>query len=176
MATTESQTIPTNQLLSGRTLSIWNFALTTPPAEFQAYLKAFPDGNFTSLAAARLDDLKARQQAAGTAVAALSPARFDGKWEWESVELSGECGGARFSKFEVNGGSIKGSGRHPLVGPIRLSGKVDDQGAVSLVGSGRGVLLTFTGRLTESEGSGTVDVSGDGNCSGRWRVTRVDTN
>ena len=167
-------TTPSQPSRSDLDVTFWNSIEDGDnPADFQAYLKAFPDGNFTSLAAARLDGLKARQQAA---VAALSAARFDGQWKWDFVDLSGECSGARFSKFEINGGSIKGSGRHPLVGHIRISGRVDDQGAVSLVGSGRGALLRFTGRLTESEGSGTVEVSGNGTCSGPWRVSRVDTN
>ena len=86
------------------------------------------------------------------------------------------CSSARFKKFKVDGGSIKASGRHPIVGNIRISGTVDDQGAVSMVGGAGGILLRFTGRLTESEGSGTVDMTGVESCTGRWRVTRVDTN
>ena len=41
-----------------------------------------------------LQDLNARQQAAGTAVAALPLTRFDGKWKWKRVDLDGPCGNA----------------------------------------------------------------------------------
>ncbi len=164
-------------------VTFWNSIKDSEnPADFQAYLKTFTEGSFRSLAEVRLDaaQKKAQQQAttppAETAVAALSAARFDGKWKWHSVDLTGPCSSATFKKFVVKGGSIKASGRHPMIGNIPITGKVDDQGVVSLVGAKSGVLLRFKGRMTESEGSGTVDMTGAENCSGRWSVTRVGTN
>ncbi len=164
-------------------VTFWNSIKDSDnPADFQAYLKTFTEGSFTSLAKVRLDAAQEKAQqrtsveTAEPAVAAISVARFDGKWKWRSVDLTGQCSSARFKEFEISSGSIKGSGRHPLSGNIHISGKVDDQGDVSMIGSTRHIRLNFTGRLSESEGEGSVDVTGLANCSGRWRVTRVDAN
>ncbi len=153
------------------------------PADFEAYLKTFPGGSFTSLATLRLEDLTAEaarraaaEEAAGTAVAALPMARFDGKWKWKKVDLDGACSTTRFRNLEIQGGTIQGSGRHPTGGFISVKGQVDERGVATMQGSGGSFTLRFTGRFTETEGSGRVDVSGVANCSGTWRVTKRSVN
>ena len=115
-------------------------------------------------------------QTAALPLATLPLDRFDGKWKWKKVDLDGACGSAKFRKLEIRGGTIEGSGRHPIGGFISVVDEVDEQGVVTMRGYGGSFKLQFTGRLTETEGSGQVDMTGVINCSGIWRVTKRSVN
>lgn len=169
-------------------VTFWNSIKDSDnPADYRAYLTTFPEGAFASLAKVRLEeagskasrqtaaaaaDLPAAKEAGEDKVAALPLGRFDGKWKWQSVDLSGPCSSFRFNSFKVDQGRVKAAGRHPIAGYLSLTGTIDREGSLSMRGSAAGVTLKFSGRMSETEGKG--DITGE--CGGRWHVTRIGSN
>ena len=82
---------------------------------------------------------------------------FDGAWAVVSVG----CGGASTGAAIVSNGRIIGQG---------VTGTVSANGSVRSVGNYNGIIVTSSGRVSGSSGSGTFQRS-DG-CSGRWTSSK----
>ena len=109
---------------------------------------------------------------AGVCVAALateSPARtpFDGAWSVLIVTEKGKCDRAYRYPVKIERGSVGYAGSASFT----VSGKVDPKGAVTVTVARGSQSATGTGRMSDSDGSGTW-IAGSGDCSGTWTAER----
>jgi hypothetical protein len=113
--------------------------------------------------------------AALTVLAATVPAsapaaarsNFDGKWSVLIVTQQGACDRAYRYPVKIDNGAVGYAGDSAFT----VSGKVGDNGAVTVRVGRNGQSANGRGRLSATDGSGNW-VAGSGECSGTWTAER----
>lgn len=148
---------------------------STNPAEYRAYLEAFPNGRFAPLARVRAGLAKPDAPAAPPAVA---PKGFDGRWKGEIWSDGGSpvCGGLRFSGLlVVQGGRASGYLSHGYAGQMMLRGGVSPTGELTDAFAAGGVeeVILLAGRFDATTAAGTWESRSYG-CLGKWSAKRME--
>jgi hypothetical protein len=108
---------------------------------------------------------------AATAVPASAPAtaksNFDGQWSVLIVTQKGTCDRAYRYPVKIDNGSVGYAG----TASFTVSGKVGDNGAVTVLVARGNQSAKGQGRLSGRDGSG-VWTAGSGDCSGTWTAER----
>jgi hypothetical protein len=108
---------------------------------------------------------------AATAVPASAPAtaksNFDGQWSVLIVTQKGTCDRAYRYPVKIENGSVGYAGNASFT----VSGKVGDNGAVTVVVARGSTSAKGQGRLSGTDGSGMWTAS-SGECSGTWTAER----
>jgi len=113
--------------------------------------------------------------AAVTLLAATVPAsapasartNYDGKWSVLIVTHKGSCDRAYRYPVQIDNGSVGYAGDSSFT----VSGKVGDNGAVTVKVARGGQSANGQGRLSATDGSG-MWTAGSGDCSGTWTAER----
>jgi hypothetical protein len=92
---------------------------------------------------------------------------FDGSWSVLIVTEKGSCDRAYRYPVKIQNGSVGYAGS----ASFNVSGKVGDNGAVSVTISRGNQSAKGTGHMSASDGSGTW-TAGSGECSGTWTAER----
>jgi hypothetical protein len=94
-------------------------------------------------------------------------APFDGSWSVVVVTRRGACDPSFRTSVYISNGIVSGGGG------ASVSGRVSNNGAVSVVVSGGPGRAHGTGRLRGNSGGGSWSGSGSqGSCSGAWSASR----
>jgi len=104
--------------------------------------------------------------AAPAPMAAPTPS-FDGAWSVLIVTEHGKCDRAYRYPVKIERGSVGYAGSASFT----VSGKVDPRGAVTVTVARGSQSATGTGRMSDSDGSGTW-IARSGDCSGTWTAER----
>jgi hypothetical protein len=108
---------------------------------------------------------------AATAVPASAPAtaksNFDGQWSVLIVTQKGTCDRAYRYPVKISNGSVGYAGDASFT----VSGKVGDNGAVTVLVARGSQSAKGQGRLSGTDGSG-LWTAGSGECSGTWTAER----
>jgi hypothetical protein len=108
---------------------------------------------------------------AATAVPASAPAtarsNFDGNWSVLIVTQKGTCDRAYRYPVKIQNGSVGYAGSASFT----VSGKVGDNGAVTVTVARGSQSAKGQGRLSGTDGSG-LWTAGSGECSGTWTAER----
>ena len=108
---------------------------------------------------------------AATAVPASAPAtarsNFDGHWSVLILTQKGTCDRAYRYPVKIENGSVGYAGS----ASFNVSGKVGDNGTVTVTVSRGSQSAKGTGRMSGSDGAGTW-TAGSGDCSGTWTAER----
>ncbi len=108
---------------------------------------------------------------AATAVPASAPAtarsNFDGKWSVLIVTQKGTCDRAYRYPVKIDNGSVGYAGDSSFT----VSGKVGENGAVTVKVARGSQSANGQGRLSSTDGSG-MWIAGSGECSGTWTAER----
>ena len=115
-------------------------------------------------AAAMLDSLAIP---AGYAPIAAGKANFDGAWSVLIVTQKGTCDRAYRYPVKIDNGSVGYAGE----ASFNVSGKVAQNGAVTVTVSRGSTSATGTGRMSATDGAG-IWTAGSGDCSGTWTAER----
>lgn len=159
----------------GAELEFWrSIQNSTNPAEYRAYLEAFPNGRFAPLARVRAGLANPDVSAAPAA----PPKSFDGQWKGEIWSEGGSpiCGGLRFSgPLVVRGGRASGYLSHGYAGQMILSGGVSPTGKLVDAFAAGGVeeVIRFAGGFGAGTATGTWE-SGYYGCVGKWSAKRME--
>jgi len=94
-------------------------------------------------------------------------ASFDGTWSVLIVTQQGKCDRAYRYPVRISNGAVGYAGE----ASFNVSGSVGANGAVIVTVSRGSQSAKGTGRMSESDGSGTW-VAGSGECSGIWTAER----
>src|SRR5215212_3140682 len=92
---------------------------------------------------------------------------FDGTWSVLIVTEQGKCDRAYRYPVRISSGSVGYAGE----ASFNVSGKVGANGAVTVSVSRGSQSANGTGRMSDTDGSGTW-VAGSGDCSGTWTAER----
>ena len=92
---------------------------------------------------------------------------FDGTWSVLIVTEQGTCDRAYRYPVKIENGSVGYAG----TASFNVSGKVGDNGAVTVMVSRGSQSAKGTGRMSGSDGAGTW-TAGSGDCSGTWTAER----
>ena len=101
----------------------------------------------------------------GSALA--DPAKFDGTWSVLIVTQQGKCDRAYRYPVRISNGSVGYAGE----AAFNVSGSVGANGAVTVTVSRGSQSAKGTGRMSDTDGSGTW-VASSGDCSGTWTAER----
>jgi len=108
---------------------------------------------------------------AATAVPASAPAtarsNFDGQWSVLIVTQKGTCDRAYRYPVKIENGTVGYAGS----ASFNVTGKVGQNGAVTVTVSRGSNSATGTGRMSGTDGSGTWTAA-SGECSGTWTAER----
>src|SRR5436190_2513327 len=108
---------------------------------------------------------------AATAVPASAPAtarsNFDGNWSVLIVTEKGTCDRAYRYPVKIENGTVGYAG----TASFNVTGKVGQNGAVTVTVSRGSTSATGTGRMSGTDGSGTWTAA-SGECSGVWTAER----
>jgi hypothetical protein len=104
---------------------------------------------------------------AGSAPMATTKAAFDGGWSVLIVTEKGTCDRAYRYPVKIQNGSVGYAGSASFT----VSGKVGDNGAVTVTVARGNQSAKGTGRMSGNDGSGTW-TAGSGDCSGTWTAER----
>ena len=108
---------------------------------------------------------------AATAVPASAPAtarsNFDGQWSVLIVTQKGTCDRAYRYPVKIDNGSVGYAGDSSFT----VSGKVGENGAVTVKVARGSQSANGQGRLSATDGSG-MWIAGSGECSGTWTAER----
>lgn len=151
------------------------------PAEYRAYLEAFPNGRFAPLARVRatsLEELISGQPAAGSAAAEVSSQSLAGRWKGRLVSEGGSpiCGGVDFNgPMTIRDGWMSGWLLHSYAGQMMMNGKVTDRGELvgAVASSGVEEVIKLKGTFSGNTASGTWE-SGYHACMGKWSANKLD--
>ena len=99
-------------------------------------------------------------------ISAAKPS-FDGTWSVLIVTEKGKCDRAYRYPVRISNGSVGYAGQ----ASFNVSGSVGANGAVVVTVSQGSQSAKGTGRMSESDGSGTW-VAGSGDCAGTWTAER----
>jgi hypothetical protein len=94
-------------------------------------------------------------------------ASYDGTWSVLIVTQQGKCDRAYRYPVRISNGSVGYAGE----ASFNVSGSVGANGAVIVTVSRGSQSAKGTGRMSETDGSGTW-VAGSGDCSGTWTAER----
>jgi hypothetical protein len=94
-------------------------------------------------------------------------ANFDGAWSVLIVTEKGTCDRAYRYPVRIENGAVGYAGSAAFT----VSGKVGDNGAVTVTVSRGSQSAKGTGRMSGAEGAGTW-VAGSGDCAGTWTAER----
>ena len=92
---------------------------------------------------------------------------FDGGWSVLIVTEKGTCDRAYRYPVKIENGSVGYAGS----ASFNVSGKVGDNGSVTVTVSRGSQSAKGTGRMSASDGTGTW-IAGSGECSGTWTAER----
>jgi hypothetical protein len=92
---------------------------------------------------------------------------FDGQWSVLIVTQKGTCDRAYRYPVRISNGSVGYAGENSF----NVSGKVGDNGTVTVTVSRGSQSATGQGRLSATDGSG-MWTAGSGECSGTWTAER----
>jgi hypothetical protein len=92
---------------------------------------------------------------------------FDGGWSVLIVTEKGTCDRAYRYPVKIENGAVGYAGS----ASFNVSGKVGDNGAVTVTVSRGSQSAKGTGRMSATDGAGTW-TAGSGDCSGRWTAER----
>ena len=92
---------------------------------------------------------------------------FDGSWSVLIVTEKGTCDRAYRYPVKIHNGAVGYAG----TASFNVSGKVGDNGVVTVTVSRGSQSARGTGRMSGTDGSGTW-VAGSGECSGTWTAER----
>ena len=98
---------------------------------------------------------------------ASARSNFDGQWSVLIVTQKGTCDRAYRYPVKIERGAVGYAGSASFT----VSGKVDPKGAVTVTVARGSQSATGTGRMSDSDGSGTW-IAGSGDCSGTWTAER----
>ena len=98
---------------------------------------------------------------------ASARSNFDGTWSVLIVTQKGTCDRAYRYPVKIDNGSVGYAGDASFT----VSGKVGENGAVIVKVARGSQSATGTGRMSDSDGSGTW-IAGSGDCSGTWTAER----
>jgi hypothetical protein len=102
-----------------------------------------------------------------SAVTSASAAPFDGSWSVLIVTRSGTCDPTFRTSVSVSNGVVSGQGA------ANVSGRVSNNGSVSVHVSSGGSAASGSGRLRGNSGGGSWAGHGSqGRCSGSWSASR----
>jgi hypothetical protein len=106
---------------------------------------------------------------AATVPAAPAPARsnFDGQWSVLIVTQKGTCDRAYRYPVKIDNGSVGYAGDSSFT----VSGKVGDNGTVTVKVARGSQSANGQGRLSATDGAG-MWIAGSGDCSGTWTAER----
>lgn len=104
---------------------------------------------------------------AGSAPIAAGKASFDGGWSVLIVTEKGTCDRAYRYPVKIQNGAVGYAG----TASFNVTGKVGDNGAVTVTVSRGNQSATGTGRMSATDGGGTWS-TGSGECSGTWTAER----
>ena len=96
-----------------------------------------------------------------------SPKSFDGGWSVLIVTEKGTCDRAYRYPVKIDNGSVGYAGE----ASFNVSGKVAQNGAVTVTVSRGSTSATGTGRMSATDGAG-IWTAGSGDCSGTWTAER----
>ena len=99
-------------------------------------------------------------------ISAAKP-NFDGTWSVLIVTESGKCDRAYRYPVKIENGSVGYAGSASFT----VSGKVGTKGEVTVTVARGSQSANGTGRMSETDGSGTW-IAGSGECSGTWTAER----
>ena len=99
--------------------------------------------------------------------AAVAKSNFDGQWSVLIVTQKGTCDRAYRYPVKIDNGSVGYAGE----ASFNVSGKVAQNGAVTVTVSRGSTSATGTGRMSATDGSGTWTAA-SGECSGTWTAER----
>ena len=99
-------------------------------------------------------------------ISAAKP-NFDGAWSVLIVTEQGKCDRAYRYPVKIENGSVGYAGSASFT----VSGKVGTKGDVTVTVARGSQSANGTGRMSETDGSGTW-VAGSGECSGTWTAER----
>jgi hypothetical protein len=124
-----------------------------------------------SLFSRAIPALAAAAMLTATAVPASAPAfarsNYDGQWSVLIVTQKGTCDRAYRYPVKIEDGSVGYAGSAAFT----VSGKVGQNGAVTVMVARGSQSAKGTGRLSSSDGAG-MWVAGSGDCSGTWTAER----
>ena len=148
---------------------------STNPAEYRAYLEAYPNGRFAPLARVRAGLAKPDAPADPPSVL---PKNFDGRWKGEIWSDGGSpiCGGLRFNgPLVVQGGWASGYLNHSYAGQMMLRGAVSPTGELTDAFAAGGVeeVILLAGRFDAATAAGTWESRSYG-CLGKWSAKRME--
>jgi hypothetical protein len=121
----------------------------------------------TTSAFATFAILAASTLPASPAPIAATKTSFDGAWSVLIVTEKGTCDRAYRYPVKIENGSVGYAGS----ASFSVSGKVGDNGAVTVTVSRGSQSAKGTGRMSGSDGAGTW-TAGSGDCSGTWTAER----
>jgi hypothetical protein len=104
---------------------------------------------------------------AGSAPMATTKASFDGGWSVLIVTEKGTCDRAYRYPVKIQNGAVGYAGSASFT----VSGKVGENGAVTVTVARGNQSATGTGRMSSNDGSGTWKAA-SGECSGTWTAER----
>ena len=104
---------------------------------------------------------------AGSAPMATTKAAFDGGWSVLIVTEKGTCDRAYRYPVRIQNGSVGYAG----TASFTVSGKVGDNGALTVTVARGNQSATGTGKLSGTDGSGRWTAA-SGECSGTWTAER----
>ena len=99
--------------------------------------------------------------------AAVAKSSFDGQWSVLIVTQRGSCDRAYRYPVKISNGSVGYAGDSSFT----VSGKVGDNGAVTVKVARGSQSANGQGRLSATDGSG-MWIAGSGDCSGTWTAER----
>jgi len=98
---------------------------------------------------------------------AFAKSNYDGQWSVLIVTQKGTCDRAYRYPVKIENGSVGYAGS----ASFNVSGKVGDNGSVTVTVSRGSQSAKGTGRMSCSDGTGTW-IAGSGECSGTWTAER----
>ena len=104
---------------------------------------------------------------ASSAPIAAGKANFDGAWSVLIVTQKGTCDRAYRYPVKIDNGAVGYAG----TASFNVTGKVGQNGAVTVTVSRGDKSATGTGRMSATDGSGTWTAA-SGECSGTWTAER----
>jgi hypothetical protein len=100
---------------------------------------------------------------------------LDGSWVPDTkLVVENNCPAGEFimETFTVDDGYVTGKMGHSQDGPFRFNTRIDQDGSVDYYSQAQYVMVRGRGQFTDDRGTGSFEVSGETNCSGRWELIR----
>lgn len=101
--------------------------------------------------------------------AASTANHFDGSWTVEATGSEGSCPGPYHYPIVIRNGQVDDAGGND----VDASGRAEADGDISGTIRRGLAVVSVSGRLTGSAGSGQWSLSGLGSCTGHWTARRV---